>query len=285
MDDLGSGDSMPSSTMPSTLETSLSSGAELGDVESDFSQSGASEQRVFTMMDYLRQPQASTLARKRKVATNPPKGLKRSKGVTTNDPKSVCPSDRVKAYPNELFKVSNKKLFCSSCREELSLKRSSLDVHIKSSKHIKNKRKLKQKEEHELDIAEAVKDYQSKVHPKGETLPESTRVFRVKVVKAMLQAGIPIEKVDALRELFKETGYSLTDSSHLRELIPFISEQETSKLKKEISGKSISIVFDGTTHVCEALVIVIRYMDNWTIKPASVSINVVGQSTNRRRAS
>ena len=112
--------------------------------------------------------------------------MKRSKGVTTNDPKSVCPSERVKAYPNEPFKVSNKKLICSSCREELPLKKSSIDIHIKSSKHIKNTKRWKQKEEHELDIAEALKDYQSRVHPKGKTLPESTRVFRVKVVTAML---------------------------------------------------------------------------------------------------
>ena len=28
----------------------------------------------------------------------------------------------------------------------------------------------------------------------------------------------------------------------------------------------MSIIFDGTTHVCEALVVVVRYMDDWTIK-------------------
>ena len=70
--------------------------------------------------------------------------------------------------------------------------------------------------------------------------------------EATYYTGISIEKVDALREPFEETGYSLTDSPHLRELISFILEQETCKLK-EISGKHLSIIFDGTTHVCEAL--------------------------------
>lgn len=42
-----------------------------------------------------------------------------------------------------------------------------------------------------------------------------------------------------------------------------IHQQETEKLLSEITGKSISIVFDGTTHVCEAMVIIIRYVDDY----------------------
>jgi len=172
-----------SSSLTSNTEQSLSSSAELGDLESNLE---GSEQQVVSLLDCLKRPQPSTLARKRKIAVNPPKGVKKSKGVAANDPKSVCASDRVRCYPNEPLTVSNKKLFCSSCREELSLKKSSIDVHIKSVKHISNKMKWKQKQEHELDIAKALTDYQSRVHPKSETLPESTRIYRVKVVKALL---------------------------------------------------------------------------------------------------
>ena len=84
MDDLGC--STPSSSTLSTHESSLSSSAELADVESDFTQPRAGEQQVFNMLDYL------SGIRKWKIATNPPRGMKRSKGVTTNDSKSVCPS-------------------------------------------------------------------------------------------------------------------------------------------------------------------------------------------------
>ena len=117
------------------------------------------------------------------------------------------------------FCVSNKKQFSMCCREELPLKKSSIDVHIKSTKHINNNKKWKLKKERELDIAKALEDYQSRVHPKGETLPESTRVFRVKVVTAVLRASIPLQRADAPREVLEENGYSLTDSSHLRELM------------------------------------------------------------------
>ena len=125
MDDSSSSEpSCRSLSLTSSAELSLSSNAELGDVESN---SEESEPQVVSLLNYvLKPPQASTLARKRKIAANSPKGMKRSKGVTTNDPKSVCPSDKVKAYPDEPFSISNKKLFCSSCREELPLKK----VHV-----------------------------------------------------------------------------------------------------------------------------------------------------------
>ena len=71
-------------------------------------------------------------------------------------------------------------------------------------------------------------------------------MFRVKVLKTFLKAGIPIEKADILRDLLEDNGYALTSSTHLRELIPFVLEQETSKVK---SGLPISLIFDGTTRV------------------------------------
>ena len=66
--------SSSSLSLTSGAELSLSSNAELGDVESN---PEASELRVVCMLNYLKSPQASTLARKRKIAANPPKGMKR----------------------------------------------------------------------------------------------------------------------------------------------------------------------------------------------------------------
>ena len=68
--------------------------------------------------------------------------------------------------------------------------------------------------------------YDSAVHPVGATLPESTRVYRVKVVTAFMKAGIPLAKLDDLRELFEENGHSLTSSTHLRQVLPFILHEE-----------------------------------------------------------
>ena len=38
------------------------------------------------------------------------------------------------------------------------------------------------------------------VHPVGEGLPDSIRVYRVKVVTAMLKAGVPLSKIDIFRD-------------------------------------------------------------------------------------
>ena len=80
---------------------------------------------VVSLLSRLRSP-PSELVRKRKIRQNPPppKGVKQGKGSTVADPKGVVPTDRVKAYPEEHLTVSNNKLiFCSACREEVSVKK------------------------------------------------------------------------------------------------------------------------------------------------------------------
>ena len=74
--------------------------------------------------------------------------------------------------------------------------------------------------------------------------------YRVKyVVNAMLKAGISLKMIDSFRDLLEDHGYSLTSSSNLRQLLPFILQEEMTRLKTEIDGEPVSVVFDGTTHV------------------------------------
>ena len=45
--------------------------------------------------------------------------------------------------------------------------------------------------------------------------------------------------------------------------MPFILSEEVKK-GEEISGRSVSIIFDGTTHVAEGFVLILRFVgDNW----------------------
>jgi len=66
---------------------------------------------------------------------------------------NLKPAQRVREYSKEPFTVSNSKLFCNGCREELCIKKSSTKNHIASAKHKKGKERLKQKSAREKDIA------------------------------------------------------------------------------------------------------------------------------------
>ena len=78
-------------------------------------------------------------------------------------------------------------------------------------------------------------------------------------MKAFLLAGIPINKISCFREMLEENVLRLTDRSHMANLIPFIVEV---KLKEQIESKNVSVCFDGTTRLGEALVVVLCFMDN-----------------------
>ena len=84
---------------------------------------------------------------------------RRGQGKEKGDPKKITASERVKAYPHEEFSVSNTRLFCRTCREELATKKSSFESHIKSQKHMNGKKKLAVKNKEDADIVQALKVY------------------------------------------------------------------------------------------------------------------------------
>ena len=188
-------------------------------------------------MDRLRSPTSSKLARKRKVDRNPPKGKRRSRGLGLSDPKSITPQPRVNAFKGEHLTVSNNKLFCSACREELSVKCSVVRMHLNSTKHKLSKERLSNKGKSEKDISHALQSSVHAVNIKGETLPEEQWVYRIKVVKTFLPCGIPLNKISEFRELLEENALRLTDRRHMSDLIPFILEQEQLNIKQEIAQK------------------------------------------------
>ena len=74
---------------------------------------------VPTLLSRLKASTASYLARKRVISMNPAKSAKKSKATIYHEPK-ISPTE----FPNEFLTVSNSKIFCSACREPLSVKKS-----------------------------------------------------------------------------------------------------------------------------------------------------------------
>ena len=100
------------------------------------------------------------------------------------------------------------KLFCSACREQLSVKSQVLKLHIKSAKHQKGKERLKSNEKPQMDISRALQAYSLNYHPVVESLPESVRIYRVKVVTAFLKAWVPLSKINTFRDILDEHAYT-----------------------------------------------------------------------------
>ena len=139
------------------------------------------------------------------------------------------------------------------------MKRSVVSNHVKCNKHKLGKERLLRKEARERDIASAFEVCQ---HPRGETLPEEERVYRAKVIWTFLRTATPLSKLTHFRPLLEENALRLSDRRQMTDMVPFIVAQEQQLLKKEISGKFVSTIFDGTTRLGEAMAIVFRYVDD-----------------------
>ena len=88
-----------------------------------------------------------------------------------------------------------------------------------------------------------------------------------------------LQKMDVFRELLEESGYCLTSVPNMRQLIPFVRQEEEETIKGEISGSNISVIFDGTTRLGEALAIVVRFVTaDWDIKQRLVRLQLISKS-------
>ena len=109
------------------------------EVSSELTTTSFSESKAIpSLLDIFRSPKLSEISRKKKIYNNTCGGTHRktrSTSSSASEPKTVRPQQRLKQYPNEPFDISAGTLFCKACREELSLKSSSLSNHIKSTEH------------------------------------------------------------------------------------------------------------------------------------------------------
>ena len=99
----------------------------------------------------------------------------------------------------------------------------------------------------------------------------------MEIITNFLREGIPIAKLDGLRPIMKRNNFSLTRSSHMVEYIPFILSEEKARLQSLLRDKNIGIVFDGTTRLGEAIAIVVRFLDGWTVRQVLVRLHTVAK--------
>ena len=126
----------------------------------------------------------------------------------------------MKGYPKQHFAVVSGSLRCNACSETLSLKKNSIDKHIKSSKHTNGVARIAKDKKQSQSIMECLKRRDMREHPSGSPSPVDICLFRFEIVECVLTGGIPLSKVDVLRPLLEKYGHRLTHSTNLREIIP-----------------------------------------------------------------
>ena len=174
----------------------------------------------------LSKPASASISRKRKIHVNEGKYKQRESGTSISSSgkgNTTCAWDRAKGYPKQHFAVVSGSLRCNACSETLSLKKSSIDKHIKSSKHTNAVARIAKDKKQSQSIMECLKRRDMLEHPSGSTLPADIRFFRFEIVECVLTGGIPLSKVDVLRPLLETYGHRLTHSTNLREIIPAVS--------------------------------------------------------------
>ena len=235
-------------------------------------------------LSQLRSPKPSDLARTRVVSSNNTKQNGRARGPgnapkKSGKMKSTYVETRIREFKEEPFRNSGNKLFCDACREEVSEKASVIKQHIQSKKHKSGVERLAKAKKRDVTVLEALKKYDEKVHPIGEMLSDNQRLFRIKTMKTFLKAGVPLQKLDDFRELLEEGGYRLTSVPNMRQLIPFVRKEEEEIIKGELAGHNISVIFDGTTRLGEALAIVVRFVTaDWEVKQRLVRLQLLAKS-------
>ena len=163
---------MASSSSSTSQSSQSSSSADCACVSTDTSDatSGSdavgccSSDSVPSLLSRLRSPTQSDIMRKRKIRVNQPPhtGERRKKPACSTDPKNVSVSQRVNEFSSEMLTNSGGKLFCSACREELSLKLSIVKKHVESAKHSRHKHQQVEKRSKESDLPRLFESMNSK---------------------------------------------------------------------------------------------------------------------------
>ena len=80
-----------------------------------------------------------------------------------------------------------------------------------------------------------------------------------RTVETFLPPGMPLERLHFFQPLIERSNVTLIDISHMRMYIPQIESREFDLLKSEVRERFVSIAFDGTSRLGEAINLTCRW--------------------------
>jgi hypothetical protein len=205
----------------------------------------------------------STAKRPRSFSDSLAEGVTKKAKVSTGSPEERLQDDDFKGHSFYIREASDgkKELRCKLCRIDLDhTRKDSLKKHITSKGHLQE---LSEKSG-AASTNSSLLDYGVAVEKvpvgSGGTLPVDHKKWRIRIVETFLKAGIPLSKVDDLRQLLEEfSPFSLTSSSNLYTYIPAIVEAQDAFTKAILQGKFVVFLFDGTPHLGELVAVIARF--------------------------
>ena len=163
---------------------------------------------------------------------------------------------------------------CSYLFKPETLNKDTLQKHIKSEKHRKNKAKME--DEYSSTIAVLKIEFYDKYLKRGtgqreEQIPDEEKIFRFDLCAAYLAAGTPFSHFDTHRDtLSKYCHYKIPGRVTMTHVKDSVHDFEIQKIKEEIKEGPVAIIFDGTTRLGEAQAIIFRFVLHEKGKPPHV---------------
>lgn len=205
--------------------------------------------------------------------------------LATPEPTTICAQRRLVQFPNQSLRPHEEQgvptLYCEACQTVLSLIKQRIRVHLKTHKHRKGLAEIGQAEALQKVFDQTAPRPGERVY--GDTLPKSVTDSRLHVLRALIQAAVPREKLYAFRELrnlLEKGGSCSLPRNGLDQLIKRVAEGEDFMLKSELENVQFaSIIFDGASEVTEVFAVVIRFWDG-CIRQRAISMSWLARNMN-----
>jgi len=206
------------------------------------------------------EPELAPIERSRKLPQLPEAKKRGPQKVGKHHNDSKVPIEaRMLQYPEQGLGDSFGVLYCFLCTCRVTNQKYLIEQHLRGKNHKAKREGAKARNVDIGDIKSQLTAY-FKGHDReaGKSVDIDVMVHRFKVVRQSMWAGVEIEKINKMRPVL-EGGGRLTDSAHLRSLIPRILDQEIAVLLEEVRDQYVSALFDGTRRLGEAVNMVLRF--------------------------
>ena len=172
-------------------------------------------------------------------------------------PESSVPiAQRLKEFPGQSFEFE-KKVFCRCCKYSIKNIKGTLGAHAASPTRADMLKQWRKKVCTQEEVKEFLTEH-FKTNP-SETMASMSPdelTYRFNVVETFLAAGLPPSKIDELKGLFRE---SVPCDERMRLFVPKVEAFEFERLKRELKGQKVTVIFDGTTRLGEAIAVLLRW--------------------------